>query len=238
MTPLIGLPGRASSSASAVRGEAISAGARYASAVNSNGGSVVIIPPLGLSTASLRETISRLDGVVLHGGIDIAPSRYGQVAHREVKHCDDSLDDFELNVLRIAIEVDKPVLAICRGMQVLNVLQGGTLVQHIPELLPSEVNHWSAKHDVTVERDSRLFAAVGDARIEEVSSFHHQAVGDLGARLRVTARATDGLIEAIEHSEARWVVGVQWHPEDELESDATRLLFRSFLATCALASPR
>lgn len=238
MAPLIGLPGRNSSSASAVRGEAVAAGSRYARAVNTNGGSLVIIPPFGLNAKSLRETVSRMDGVLLHGGIDITPSRYGKAPHAEVRHFDDSLDEFELSFLRMAIDLDKPVLAICRGMQVLNVLAGGTLVQHIPEQAPSKVNHWSANHEVNVEPDSLLFAAVGTERIEEVSSFHHQAVDKLGSNLRVTARTNDGLIEAIEHVDAQWVVGVQWHPEDLLESRATNGLFRSFVNACERASTR
>ena len=232
MTPLIGLPGRHASSTNAVRGEAVAAGSRYARAVNENGGSVVIIPPYESGTQHLRDTISRMDGVLLHGGIDIAPARYGQAIHPEVRHVDESLDEFEMHFLAIALEMNKPVLAICRGMQVLNVLTGGSLIQHIPEQFPSPVNHWSAHHAVFLEPDSRIASAIGATRIEEVSSFHHQAVGDLGANLRPVAHSVDGLIEAIEHDDARWVIGVQWHPEDLLGSVVTRELFLKYVEIC------
>lgn len=233
MAPLIGLPGRHSANSSAIRGKAVAAGASYVKAVNAGGGSLVIIPPFKTSSQSIQETVSRLDGVVLHGGIDIAPSLYGQSAHSEVTSFDESLDDFEMSFVSAAIGQEKPILAICRGMQVLNVYLGGSLYQHLPEQFRSDTNHWSTHHEVGITPDSKLFRAVGSSSIPEVSSYHHQAVDQLGKDLQVAARSPDGLVEAIEYTQARWVVGVQWHPEDLLESTATRRLFAAFVSACS-----
>jgi len=233
MEPLIGIPGRNAQNCSAVRGKAVAAGSNYVRAVNSAGGSLVVIPPYKMSARSIQEMISRLDGIVLHGGVDIAPTSYGQDAHHEVTNVDESLDDFEMNFLSVALEQEKPILAICRGMQVLNVLLGGSLYQHLPEQFPSDTDHWSTHHEVEITRDSKLSRALQSMRIPSVSSYHHQAVHQLGDHLRVAARSPDGLIEAIEHEHAKWVVGVQWHPEDQLDSVLTRQLLTSFVSACS-----
>lgn len=233
MAPLIGMPGRISSNCSAIRGTAVAAGSSYVRAVNSGGGALVVIPPFSTSSQSIKETISRLDGVVLHGGVDIEPSLYDQEAHPEATNFDKSLDDFEMNFLSVALREEKPVLAICRGMQVLNVFLGGSLYQHLPEQFPAGIDHWSTHHGVRVAPESKLYQAIDSLHIPVVSSYHHQAIDRLGKDLRVVARGPDGLIEAVEHERARWVVGVQWHPEDLLDSIATQRLFATFVSACS-----
>jgi len=228
--PLIGLPGRRSSNANSVRGAAVAAGISYINAVNDAGGAVAVVPPVG--KISYDELLSRFDGLLLHGGIDLSPAAYGESPHPQVTSWDDDLDQFEFEILKAAVKLDMPVLAICRGMQVLNVVLGGTLIQHIPDHHQSGIEHWSSHHDVSIATDSHLFGAVGSNEVTSVSSFHHQAVSDLGRNLRAVAWSKDKLVEGIEHESAAWIVGVQWHPEDKCESTSTKRLFHSFVQAC------
>lgn len=233
MAPLIGLTGRRASRADSVRGSAVAAGWQYVQAVSNAGGQTVVLPPTHAPDNQILEVVSRLDGVLLHGGVDISPRRYGEQPHSEVKVWDDALDDFEMKVLQAAINEDKPVLAICRGMQLLNVSLGGSLVQHLPDDESSSISHWSTSHEIVIRRESTLFNAVQEECVASVSSYHHQAIGKLGAGLQVVAHAPDGVIEGVEHAQASWVVGVQWHPEDTLESGTTQQLFQQFVIQCA-----
>lgn len=236
MSAIIGLTGRRASSASSVRGSAVAAGWQYVRAVSDARGQSVVLPPLALTESQLRELVSRLDGVILHGGMDISPGLYGEDPHPEVESWDEDLDHFEMMILRVAMEYDKPVLAICRGMQLLNVALGGTLLQHLPDHAPSETVHWASAHEIAIKRKSTLFGAIKGERVESVSSYHHQAIGQLGKGLRVVAHAPDGIIEGVEHELCSWIVGVQWHPEDTLESVATTSLFNNFVEQCARMS--
>jgi putative glutamine amidotransferase len=163
-------------------------------------------------------SVAGLDGLVLTGGLDVDPERYGEERHPTVKRTDGRRDDFELAVLRAALAMDLPVLAICRGHQLLNVALGGRLLQHIEgnthradfkaEGIPSS---W---HAVRLAPNSRVRAILGADEIE-VNSRHHQAVlsESLAPGLDATAFSPDGLVEAIESRAHRWAVGVQWHPE-------------------------
>jgi putative glutamine amidotransferase len=164
------------------------------------------------------DTLGGATGLILTGGVDVDPALYGEAPHPRVKHTDRSRDEFELVLLRQALVHDLPILAICRGHQLLNVAFGGGLLQHIDgdshradyrtEGFPSR---W---HEVTVRQGSRLHAALGAADAL-VNSRHHQAVTSerLAPRLEVAARSPDGLVEGVESLAHRWVVGVQWHPE-------------------------
>jgi putative glutamine amidotransferase len=163
--------------------------------------------------------LDRLDGLVLTGGSDVDPSIYGEAPHPQLGPVFRERDDFELALCREALRRDLPILAICRGHQVLNVATGGTLIQDIPFQLPRAVNHdpererWETAHEVLVLPGTKLRALVGRDRIA-VNSFHHQAVKDLGRSLVVCARsAVDDLIEGVEATDRRFVLGVQWHPE-------------------------
>src|SRR6266498_4915159 len=164
----------------------------------------------------IDETLDRLDGLLFSGGPDLDPELYGQEAHAETDDVVPERDRAEIALLQAALERDMPVLAVCRGSQVLNVARGGDLVQHLPE----EVGHdrhrhhepMMADHDVTVKTDSKLGAILGERA--PVKSSHHQGFGRLGKGLREAAWAEDGTIEALEDPSYRFALGVLWHPEE------------------------
>ena len=185
----------------------------YVVAVEQAGGRALLVPP---SEDGVEETLDALDALLLSGGEDIAPESYGAEAHAETIGVTPARDRAEMALLGRALERDMPVLAVCRGSQVLNVARGGDLVQHLPELLGHE-NHKHtpgvfADHDVTVSDESRLGGLLGDRAA--VKSHHHQGYGRIGDGLRPSAWAEDGTVEALELPAARFAVGVLWHPEE------------------------
>jgi putative glutamine amidotransferase len=190
-------------------------GVSYLEAVEAAGGIPVILAPL--PARRLEAIIDRLDGVCLSGGPDIEPATYGAQAHPQLGPTEPEVDLFELGLVRAARRRGLPVLAICRGMQVLNVARGGTLVQHVPDL-STEVAHRQAEpashvtHGVAIAADTRL-AKIADAERIDVNSFHHQAIDRLGAGLEPVAWADDGVIEGVEAPGDAFTVGVQWHAE-------------------------
>ena len=189
---------------------------------------------------SPRAVIDTIDGVLLTGGGDVDPIFYGQDRHPSVYDAEPGRDEFEIDLARRAMEADLPVLAICRGAQVLNVAAGGTLVQDIPSAVTTELTHSldvpkdSVAHDIHIISDTRLHAALGGAVDAScachVNSRHHQSVGSLGKSLVASATAPDGVIEGIEAPEARFCVGVQWHPENFWRTGEFRPLFDAFVA--------
>ncbi|MEO5839243.1 MAG: gamma-glutamyl-gamma-aminobutyrate hydrolase family protein [Acidimicrobiales bacterium] len=233
LRPFVALPGRDADSAAGLRTEVIAAGARYTSAVERAGGQPVVVPPFaeGDDDAMLtraRLILSRVDALVMVGGPDVDPALYGADPHPQTDGVDRRHDLFELALLGAAIADDVPVLAICRGMQVLNVVLGGTLVQHLPDL-PSIGAHRKVHHEVHLASGSLVADAIGATEVCG-HSVHHQAVDRLGDGLRITGRAPDGTIEAVE-LERGWVVGTQWHPEDTAAVDAHQsALFEALVA--------
>lgn len=218
--------GRLSPKAEGVRGVAFAAGRQYFHAIVRAGGVPLILPPILDAVGDIGHLLDRVDAVVLHGGGDVDPRRYGHDPADEVYGIVHEHDEVELAVVRAAIERDRPLLAICRGMQILNVALGGTLVQHL-----GNDDHWFATHPVTVDPDSRIAAALGTTRVDACHSVHHQALDRIGDGLQVVGRADDGTIEAVEHATCRWVVAPQWHPEDTAESDAQQqALFDALVA--------
>lgn len=215
-TPLVAIPARRSPEAKGHRTAVISGGRLYADAVQRSGGLPVLVPPT-LDPDRIRATIDRCDAMVLLGGGDIDPSRYGRTETARLYAVDPTQDDFEMIALRRALERDIPVLAICRGHQLLNVTLGGTLIQHIDHA----DHHRDAIHHVDVVPDSRIATAMGTTG-PAVHCFHHQALDQVASALRVVAVHGDGTIEAVEHTTATWVVGVQWHPEDSAAQDRTQ----------------
>jgi putative glutamine amidotransferase len=186
--------------------------ADYVHAVERAGGRALLVPPSG---DGLEETLEALDGIVFSGGSDLDPEFYGQEPHDETFGVVRKRDSAELALLEGALARDLPVLAICRGSQVLNVARGGDLVQHLPDVIGDEKHKHTpgtfADHDVSVEQGTRLASLLGDRA--PVKSHHHQGLGRVGDGLRVAAHAEDGTIEAVEDPDRRFVVGVLWHPE-------------------------
>lgn len=179
------------------------------------------------------EMVAGLDGVVLQGGVDVAPETYGEPEMAEAWPGDAVRDAYEIALVEACLELDKPLLGICRGHQILNVAQGGTLFQDIPTQVDQALSHTDRAvyeknhHPIRIEADSRLAEIFGGASAGRVNSVHHQAVKDLGHDLVVEARAVgDGVVEAIRlDSDARWAMGVQWHPEFQ-HADEVELLDR------------
>ena len=217
MRPFVVIPGRRSPSVSVLRFSGTIASEAMCEAVWAAGGEPLVLHgPDTAPAEDLERRLSRFDGVVMPGGGDMDPSRFGQEAVPQTEPAMAHDDDLDLGVAAAVLSLALPTLAICRGMQVVNVALGGTLHQH---LAPSEVEHRSALHDVTVERGSRIRAITGSDRLR-VSSYHHQAVDEVGAGLVVTGRADDGCIETLEHENGH-LIGVQWHPEDLHATSAT-----------------
>ena len=208
----------------------------YVRSVEQAGGRVRVLE----TSESPRELSGEIDGLLLTGGGDVDPVFYGEDRDPSVEDAEPGRDEFELDLARRALSADLPVLAICRGAQVLNVAAGGTLVQDIPSAINAPLSHairesrTAHAHDVAVSPGSRLEQALGHAvdaaRTCRVNSRHHQAVARLGDGLVASATAADGVIEGIEKPDARFCLGVQWHPENFCESGEFRPLFEAFIA--------
>jgi len=205
----------------------------YVRSVEFAGGVPVVLAPSG---AALHPALlSRLDGLVLTGGVDVSPALYGEPPHPAVTTSSAERDEFELKLVREALVLDLPLLAICRGLQVLNVALGGTLVQDIPSLVGTSVSHddrarprTGLAHPVRIVPGTRLHTLLGVDGVE-VNSFHHQAASALGHGLVATAFAPDGVVEGIELPSARFVLGVQWHPEAFWKERRFASLFRALV---------
>nr|WP_026378963.1 gamma-glutamyl-gamma-aminobutyrate hydrolase family protein [Agromyces italicus] len=199
----------------------------YLDAVTDAGGIAVLLPPQPVSPEIARRVLRALDGLIVAGGADIDPARYGQAPHPRTGAPRHDRDDWEDALLTAAIEAELPFLGICRGAQMLNVALGGTLVQHLPDLVGSESYQPGpavfGEVTVAVEPGSRLAATLGDAAgALPVHVYHHQALDALAPGLTVTARTGDGVIEAVELEGVPFGIGVQWHPE---ENAADRRMF-------------
>ena len=188
--------------------------ASYVRSVERAGGRPLLVPP---SRDGIDETLDALDGLLFSGGADLDPASYGAEAHPETVAVRPDRDAAELALLEAALARDMPVLAVCRGSQVLNVLRGGDLVQHLPEVVGNEqhkeVSGVFSEHGVKVALESRLGALLGDRT--DVKSHHHQGYGRIGDGLEVVAWADDGTLEALEDPEQRFALGVLWHPEED-----------------------
>jgi len=209
-------------------------GLTYMKAVEVAGGVPVVIPPM--DTGLVGTLLDRLDGVCLSGGPDLHPDHYGQEPHEQLGPTAPDLDRFELEIARRADVKGMPVLAICRGMQALNVSRGGNLLQHIPDRW-LEIEHrqrmpgQAASHRVDLDPSSRVSRIVGSPVIA-VNSFHHQAVDQVGAGLVATGWAPDGATEAIEDPDRDFLIGVQWHAELMVDEPEQFALFRGFVRAC------
>lgn len=185
----------------------------YVRALETAGARPLLVPP---SLNGIEETLDVLDGLLFSGGSDLDPETYGAAAHPETNGVRTERDRAELALLEGALQRDMPVLAVCRGSQVLNVARGGDLVQHLPEIVGHEQHKHTpgvfADHEVDVLPGTKLHGLVGEHA--PVKSHHHQGYGRIGEGLREAARAADGTVEAIEDPERRFALGVLWHPEE------------------------
>jgi putative glutamine amidotransferase len=216
----------------------------YEEAVRRAGGDVRV---LDYAADPPADVIGQVDGILLPGGDDVLPSLYGAQVHPTFEAAEPGRDAYELELARRAAEADLPLLAICRGIQVLNVARGGTLVQDIPTEMPDAIPHEVADtphtiaHDVWVSEGTLLHTLLGE-RIEgdacPVNSRHHQAVQTVGAGLVVSATAPDGIVEAVEDPSKRFCLGVQWHPENFYRTGEFRALFEAFVTAAEKKSSR
>jgi putative glutamine amidotransferase len=208
----------------------------YIDALENLGMTAILLTPAH-TKASIEAILEKCSGLLLSGGADVDPARYGEEPSPALGTVQPERDSMEFTALDRALQLDMPVFAICRGMQVLNVHLGGTLYQDLATEYDGQQSHeqssgWSSKsHDISVVSETQLHEIVGAATFCS-NSFHHQAVKAVAPGLRVTARTADGLVEGVESESHAWVVGVQWHPERQdpkaAETDADRRLFAAF----------
>jgi putative glutamine amidotransferase len=210
----------------------------YTDALDRAGAQPVLLPPPLCDPREAASVLERCAGLVLTGGADVDPSLYGQERHEAVYGLDPALDAYEIALVDVALGLDLPLLAICRGHQLLNVALGGTLDQHITDRPgiqlhgdPAAAPDGGVDHDVTIEPGTRLAAALGTTRCA-VRSHHHQAIADLAPKATATSWTDDGVIEGYELPDG-WVVSVQWHPEATAGDDPIQQrLFETFVAQC------
>lgn len=216
----------------------------YVDAIVRAGGAPLLVPPLQ-DEPTLRTLYERLDGILLAGGGDIAPAHYGEAPHDQLGTIDPLRDGAELPMARWAAADGKPVLGICRGVQIINVALGGTLWQDLPSQVGGELQHnrsyeredWThMAHEIRIAPDSRLRALLGVDTLL-INSLHHQSVRTIAPGLRAVAWAPDGVIEALEGTDERFLVGVQCHPE-ALQANADprwQSVFAAFVQSCVAA---
>jgi putative glutamine amidotransferase len=210
--------------------------AGYADAVAIAGGYPVVMTPFG-PDVDLDPVLDRLDGIILTGGLDLDPRRYGLPTHPAVVAVAERRDCADRELVRRVIDRQLPVLGIGLGMQQLNVALGGTLYLHLPEEMPRSMPHLDLtggphRHLVLLEAGTRVDEIYGGGELR-VNSQHHQAVREPGSGLRIAARSPDGVIEAVEACDPNWFcIGVQWHPESETASALDLQLFEAFIQAC------
>ncbi len=205
--------------------------ATYADAVADAGGVPVLLPPVRRDDAAVAAVLAGVSGLIVAGGADVDPAAYGAERDPRSGPARPDRDEWELSLIRAALRDRLPLLAICRGMQVLNVALGGTLHQHLPDVVGSDLHcpvlGVHGRHGVRLAADTLISSIFGPE--VEVATYHHQGLDRLGEGLVATGWAEDGLVEAVELPGAGWVVGVQWHPEVA----GGPALFEAFVSTCA-----
>lgn len=215
------------------------AGVRYVEAVR-NAGGIPLLIPLQFPTDEIERLAELFDGILIIGGNDVDPKRYNGVPDPSVSAPNPERDALEIAIVRLAAERDLPLFGICRGEQVMNIAMGGTLYTDLPSQFPTVLRHQQSDDTpiskltqrVRIDPASGLYAIVGSETIW-TNTFHHQAVQRLGDGIRVTAAATDGVVEAIEIPERSFFIGVQWHPEGLQDHAEEARLFKAFVAAAA-----
>ncbi len=231
--PLIGLDCRYEADEKYEVRDQIGVYATYYRALTSAGALPVLIPVVD-DRSVLSEYLALMDGFVFTGGLDVPPAAYGQEKHPATKECHPKRFAYDKLLAEQVLQRDIPVLAICLGQQLINVVYGGTLIQHIE----TEIRHTRVDpgqdsfHSVTIEEHSLLHRILGATHLE-VNSSHHQALDKLAPGLRVLARAPDGVIEAVQMTDRRFFIGVQWHPERLMDRREQQDLFKAFVAAAS-----
>lgn len=229
--PLIGITSVFQGSESDTVGRACT-NMSYVNAVLEAGGTPVVLPPIR-SEQAIANYVTTLDGLVLVGGMDVPPHVYGEKAHPTVDSLTAKRFWFESRLISAWLDGDKPILGICLGCQFTNVMSGGTLIQDIPSEVGEEIIHRNkdgATHEVTLEKDSRLYNIFNQEKLV-VNSWHHQAVEQVGKNLKVIAHAPDGVVEALEIPSDRFGLFLQWHPEG-LAYEHRSKIFGAFIQAC------
>jgi putative glutamine amidotransferase len=230
--PIIGLTCyRTAGTKTIYDGKLASLPVQYLDTVTRSGGTAVLLPPQPFDAEQARDVISRVDGLLLTGGADIDPARYGQPIDTQHEGFEALRDASEDALLAAALEADIPVLGICRGAQMLNVHLGGTLHQHLPDVVGHDRYRTPGARfhpePVSITPGSRLADSLGRAVEINGPVEHHQAIDEVAPGLVVTARGSDGVIQAVEWPDKRFVVAVQWHPEEDASDDR---LVRGFIS--------
>ena len=237
MSPTIAIAGRIAAPGRVSRSAISFSGRRYLDAVLRAGGEPITLSPREIRHDEALTLLRRADGLVLMGGSDVDPHLYGQQRAHHVYGVVPEQDHFEMALVHAALELEMPVLAVCRGIQLVNVALGGTLIQHLGDV-PGTIEHAPGKfpagqdhvlHPITLEPGSRIAEAIGVTEIVG-ASFHHQGIDEIAPGMKVVGRSPDGLIEAMEHTDS-WLLGVQWHPEDTAPTDwHQQSLYDAFVA--------
>jgi putative glutamine amidotransferase len=208
----------------------------YHQAILASGGIPLVLPVTNKETVA--EYVRMCAGFILSGGEDVDPHFYNQDPHQKLGFVNPDRDEVELELIKGVLDIGKPLFGICRGLQLLNVALGGTLIQDIPSQTPDSMQHFQTVprgrnfHSVTIDRDSHLYEVLNQEKIR-VNSLHHQAIHRLSLELKVVSQAADGIIEAVEHRNAKNVFAVQWHPESLFATDEMmKVLFKSFISSC------
>lgn len=202
----------------------------YVYAVRQAGGLPILLTP---GEARLDSVLQLVDGLIFAGGGDIGPDLYDGASHPTISGVNSSRDDFELHLAQKAVARTQPILGICRGLQLLNVALGGTLVPHLPDILGAKIEHRAksaefVEHSVKIVSGSRLAEMIGATDIK-VQSKHHQALDKIPDVWHVAAHAPDGVVEGLEHRDHPWMISVLWHPEESLEDPDHRAIFKAFV---------
>ncbi|AZO18044.1 MULTISPECIES: gamma-glutamyl-gamma-aminobutyrate hydrolase family protein [unclassified Mesorhizobium] len=220
-----------------VEGERYFCPVHYVRVIEAAGALPIILPYV--KPYEVSALLDHISGLVLTGGGDFPTELYGAAPHSAVQRIIPERDNFEFALIRSALHRPMPILGICRGMQILNVVGGGTIYPHTIDELPDVIDHRDGTpldqtvHEVHLDRDSRLWRICGEQSSFRVNSYHHQAIKRLAPEFVVSARADDGVVEAIEAPGRPFVIGVQWHPECMYESErACRNLIESFTRAC------
>ena len=206
----------------------------YLDAVRSAGGIPILLAP---GEPQVESLLSQVDGLLLAGGGDVNPDRYGSSGHPEVYAVDEDRDVLEFKIVSWALEQQLPLLGICRGLQVINVALGGTLIEHLPDVIEDKTAHClvpraPTEHAIELAADSRLAGIYQETHFS-AASWHHQAIGDVAPGLTIVGRAPDGTIEALEMANHPELIAVQWHPELTAATDPIQQrIFSAFIKIC------